>query len=222
MENKIVLTADGSHSLYVAELDEHYHSHHGAIQEAKHVFIKHGLEYLTEKKEINVLEVGFGTGLNAFLTLLYSIKNDVSINYTGIELYPVNAEVVNELNYLKQLNETNNQDLFMKMHQTPWEESNDIHENFRLTKLKQSLFDTQFQECSFDVVFYDAFGPRAQKEMWDKEIFINTYSWLNKGGCLVTYCAMGQLKRDLKASGFLVESLPGPPGKREMTRATKK
>lgn len=222
MENKIVLTADGSHSLYVAELDEHYHSHHGAIQEAKHVFIKHGLEYLTEKKEINVLEVGFGTGLNAFLTLLYSIKNDVSINYTGIELYPVNAEVVTELNYLKQLNETNNQDLFMKMHQTSWGESNEIHKNFRLTKLKQSLFDSQFQESSFDVIFYDAFGPRAQKEMWDKEIFINTYNWLNKEGCLVTYCAMGQLKRDLKASGFLVESLPGPPGKREMTRATKK
>lgn len=222
MKKELVKTGDGSHSIYLEELNEHYHSHHGAIQEAKHVFIQYGLSSLTNQSQIKVFEVGFGTGLNAFLTLLYTLDNKKSIEYTGIELYPLEQNLIKDLNYLKELKAQEHDNLFQKMHEQPWGIMNRITPTFSLKKVNDSILDTLLPEKEYNLVFYDAFGPRAQKEMWDIGIFQKLYNSMVQESVLVTYCAMGQLKRDLKACGFEVETLPGPPGKREMTRAIKK
>lgn len=221
MKNKIVKTSDGSHSLYVEELDEHYHSYHGAIQEAKHVFIKNGFNYFNNSL-INILEVGFGTGLNALLTYLEADKKNLKVNYSGLELYPVPISLIKQLNYVQLMDVQSRGDIFTKMHTAIWDSEVHITSDFNLHKIHKSLFDVSFNPQKFDLVYFDAFGPRAQNEMWNKNIFESIYNWLKPGGVLVTYCAMGQLKRDLKACGFEVESLPGPPGKREMTRALKR
>ena len=215
------ITADGSHTLYVEALDETYHSTHGAIQEAVHVFINAGLNYFNKPK-LNVLEIGFGTGLNAFLTLLEDKKSDVEINYTGIEAYPLEEEIISQLNYVAELNSNDEEkQLFEKLHQVEWGSHQKITGNFKLNKTKVELdkFATTEQ---FDVIYFDAFGPRVQPEMWTETILEKMYNCLVDDGILVTYCAKGSVKRVLKAVGFEVEPLPGPPGKREMTRAVKK
>lgn len=212
------ITADGSHTLYVADLDETYHSTHGAIQEAKHVFIEAGLKYL-DKEEVNILEVGFGTGLNAFLTLLES--DNRIINYTGIEAFPLNEKLINQLNYTAELKSTQlEKELFNKLHKVKWESYQKITPDFSLNKVKIEL-DAFKSDEQFDVIYFDAFGPRVQPEMWTEAIFKKMYDCLNDDGIIVTYCAKGSVKRGLKAVGFEIESLPGPPGKREMTRAIK-
>jgi tRNA U34 5-methylaminomethyl-2-thiouridine-forming methyltransferase MnmC len=214
------ITADGSHTLYVESLDETYHSTHGAIQEAIHVFVEAGLNYFNKSK-INVLEIGFGTGLNAFLTLLESQKDDVEIKYTGIEAFPLGDNITNHLNYVVELNSSKEEKhLFVKLHKVEWENYQKITDNFKLNKTKIELdkFETTEQ---FDVIYFDAFGPRVQPEIWTEAIFEKMYNCLANDGVLVTYCAKGTVKRGLKAVGFNIESLPGPPGKREMTRALK-
>ncbi|MBL4592902.1 MAG: tRNA (5-methylaminomethyl-2-thiouridine)(34)-methyltransferase MnmD [Flavobacteriales bacterium] len=214
------ITADGSHTLYVEALDETYHSKHGAIQEAVHVFIEAGLNYFNQPS-LNVLEIGFGTGLNAFLTLLEAEKTGVEINYTGIEAFPLEEEIIKGLNYTAELNSTDKEkQLFKQLHQVEWESTQKITELFSLNKTKVELeqFETREQ---FNIIYFDAFGPRVQAEMWTEAIFKNMYNSLAKDGVLVTYCAKGSVKRTLKAVGFEVEPLPGPPGKREMTRAKK-
>lgn len=217
---EIVTTSDGSHSLYVKELDENYHSSHGAIQEAKHVFIKNGLEYFAKAK-LSVLEVGFGTGLNALLTLNYAIENDIEVSYTGLETNLLDYSLVEKMNYLTQLSFSNYNAFFQKMHECPEGKRDLITPLFAFEKkeIKVQEYETTDQ---YDIVFYDAFSPTSQIEMWDISIFKKLHLHLNKGGILVTYCAKGQLKRDLREVGFEVESLPGPPGKREMVRAIKK
>lgn len=219
---KIVKTADGSHSLYVESLDEHYHSHHGSIQEALHVFIEAGLNYNKNNNDCAILEVGFGTGLNAFLAARYAKQEHKKIHYTGVELFPIAKEITSQLNYLDKFKEEEDLTaLFEAIHDVKWEEVSSITNQFDLIKYKGKIQDVELLDHTFDFVFYDAFGPRAQKEMWDISIFEKLYQSLKKGGVLVTYCAMGQLKRDLKSVGFEVQSIPGPPGKREMTRAIK-
>jgi tRNA U34 5-methylaminomethyl-2-thiouridine-forming methyltransferase MnmC len=214
-----IITSDGSHTLFMPEINEYYHSHHGAIQEAKHVFIKNGLNHLDFDKEISILEIGFGTGLNALLTCLEA-KNKV--NYLGIEAFPLIQSDYENLNFVEQIDKEKAKSIFSSIHDSNWEDFVEITDKFRLKKIKNTLQNFSLEENSIDLIYFDAFGPRAQAEMWIEEIFSKLYSFLKTGGIFVTYCAKGQVKRDLKSVGFELETLPGPPGKREMIRCTKK
>lgn len=215
------ITADGSHTLYVTDLDETYHSIHGAIQEAVHVYINAGFNYFREKEELNVLEIGFGTGLNTFLTYQESNKNKVKVNYTSLEAYPLSLENIRKLNYLSELKVTGTEEeVFDKIHQVTWNENEKITESFSLIKMEMMLQDFN-EKDQFDVVYFDAFGPRVQPELWEVPILQCMYNALKPKGVLVTYCAKGIVKRALKEVGFNIENIPGPPGKREMTRAIK-
>ncbi|MFN5505767.1 MAG: tRNA (5-methylaminomethyl-2-thiouridine)(34)-methyltransferase MnmD [Flavobacteriia bacterium] len=218
MKRELRLTADGSPTLYVPELDETYHSMHGSVQEARHVFIENGLRFVaTESKQVNILEVGFGTGLNALLTAQYATENAIRVNYVGLEAYPVEEAIWKEINYHT---DAEARSLYTKIMAHPFGETISIELNFSLFK-EAKLIQDWVANGPFDLIYYDAFGPRAQAEMWDLPIFEKLYSLLNVGGALVTYCAQGQFKRHLKSLGMRVENIPGPPGKREMTRGTK-
>lgn len=219
MKRKIITTADGSKTIQIEDWNEQYHSVHGAIQEAMHVFILHGLFcFLDSHKPISILEIGFGTGLNAFITLLESEKSNLHINYTGVEAYPVTQEEVDALNYTEQL-KTNNT-LFSKLHQYDWEVLHHITPKFSLTK-QQKFFKEIDAVAEYDLIYFDAFGARVQPELWTEVIFELMYKALKTKGVLVTYSAKGSVRRAMQAVGFSVEKLPGPPGKREMLRATK-
>jgi tRNA U34 5-methylaminomethyl-2-thiouridine-forming methyltransferase MnmC len=218
MKRELRLTADGSPTLYVPELDETYHSMHGSVQEARHVFIENGLRFVaTESKQVNILEVGFGTGLNALLTAQYATENAIRVNYVGLEAYPVEEAIWKEINYHT---DAEARSLYTKIMAHPFGETISIELNFSLFK-EAKLIQDWVANGTFDLIYYDAFGPRAQAEMWELPIFEKLYSLLNVGGALVTYCAQGQFKRHLKSLGMRVENIPGPPGKREMTRGTK-
>ncbi len=200
-----------------------YHSVHGAIQESMHVFIQAGLRDsgVFDFVGVNhVLEIGFGTGLNALLTLIEADKQKNRIYYTGIELYPLNEAEINGLNYCEQLNQPHYKRLFKKMHQVEWEEMFEITDNFRLTKTKCSLLDFS-TENSFFLIYFDAFDPTTQPELWTKEVFEKLYSIMAPGGILVTYCSKSDVRRAMQAAGFTIEKIPGPHGKREMVRATR-
>jgi tRNA U34 5-methylaminomethyl-2-thiouridine-forming methyltransferase MnmC len=218
---KIKITADGSHTLYVPNLDETYHSVHGAIQEAIHVYINAGFNYFSTKKELNILEVGFGTGLNTLLTNREALKDNKLVNYTSIEAYPLAMDSIKALNYLEELNATEVEEkFFLDMHKVEWGIPVKINELFCLEKL--NLFLENFSvKNKYDVVYFDAFGPRVQPELWEVKILRKMYEALVDGGVLATYCAKGTVKRALKEVGFTIQSIPGPPGKREMTRAIK-
>jgi len=220
MSNRVekITTNDGCHSLYVPELDEHYHSTHGAFNEAMHVFINHGL--LATTSDVAILEVGFGTGLNAWLSCLTSAKEKRHLTYTSLETFPLGEEITNELNYPSFSDDANANAWFQQIHQCDWEKPQTIHEYFSLTKLNSQVQAVNNKK-QFDIIFFDAFGPRKQPDMWTEEVFLKMYESLKSGGFLVTYCAQGQVKRTMKAAGFLVEPLPGPPGKREMTKGVK-
>ena len=218
LKRELQVTSDGSHTLYMPDMDEHYHSVNGAIQESEHVFIEAGLHRLS-KKEIRVLEIGFGTGLNAFLTLLDSMQADRHITYYSMELYPLDIALVQNLNYGKVLS-TGEEDLFMALHEAPWNQSASITPNFTLHKMKGDCNQAELPE-EIDLVYFDAFAPDKQPEMWNQELFNKLYFRMNEGGILTTYCAKGAVRRTMKESGFSVERIPGPPGKREMLRATK-
>jgi len=220
MKREIIQTADGSKTIRISDLDENYHSHHGALQEAKHVFIQYGLDYFSDKKNLSIFEMGFGTGLNAFLTAIEIINSHKNIEYTGIEAFPVSEEEVNLLGY-NQLMGAKFSELYDKIHSVEWGSLQEITPNFKLHKIANKIESVELKANSFDLIYYDAFGPRAQDEMWTVELFQKMFDSLRVGGVLVTYCAKGQVKRNLKEVGFKIEALPGPPGKREMTRAFK-
>jgi tRNA U34 5-methylaminomethyl-2-thiouridine-forming methyltransferase MnmC len=217
----IELTADGSHTLFVSGLDEHYHSVNGAIQESTHVFINAGM-HCCERDNINILEIGFGTGLNAFLTLQEIKSTHKSVRYTGLELYPLPISIIEKLNYAEKYPDED-KELYNKLHQAEWGKEIRILPNFCLTKIECNL--TEFDFCSIeypiDLIYYDAFAPDKQPEMWSQKIFDSLYSITSQGGILVTYCAKGVVRRMMQQSGYKVERLSGPPGKREMLRATK-
>lgn len=220
MKRILETTSDGSHTLFVPELEEHYHSVNGAIQESTHVFLEAGLR-LCKKNSIRVFEVGFGTGLNAFLTFLDARKYSKSIHYTSIELYPISEELVQGLNY-SQLLSPEDDTAFKTLHTSDWDKSVAIDPFFVLEKIKADFqdWDEVFPDL-FDVVFFDAFAPDKQPEMWTQLVFDKIFKMMSGGGILVTYCAKGVVRRMLQSSGFEVERLPGPPGKREMLRALK-
>jgi len=225
MALQFIVTGDGSHSLLNTDLNETYHSVHGAVRESLHVFIKNGLEYCFQKgqpQEINILEIGFGTGLNALLTLRQSQDSKVKIRYVSIEAFPVSLEIVTQLSYPIDLPFPNSIGLFQSLHQARWNEAVTILPDFILEKRKTTLQELEFEKHQFDLVYFDAFAPNKQPEMWHPTMLAKTAKALKDGGIFVTYCAKGQLKRDLKSVGLVVESLAGPPGKREMVRATKR
>ncbi|MFI1770772.1 tRNA (5-methylaminomethyl-2-thiouridine)(34)-methyltransferase MnmD [Thalassobellus citreus] len=227
MEREIVITGDGSSTIHLPEWDEQYHSKHGAIQEAYHVFIKHGLHYFCDsefnpesQKSISILEIGFGTGLNTFITLLEAEKLKLNIHYCGVEGYPVLMEEINQLNYSKELKSPENEILFKQLHEIPWNEDHIITPNFSL--IKQHKFFNEIEDINtYNIIYFDAFGARVQPELWTEAIFKKMFDALKNKGVLVTYSAKGSVRRAMQAVGFEVERLPGPPGKREMLRATK-
>lgn len=218
MEVKPIHTEDGSHSLFVPELDEHYHSTKGAIQESRHVFIEAGLKYLSQNR-IKILEVGFGTGLNAFLTLIYSQENNLEINYTGLEKYPLDVNLCNKLNYPEQLHKVRTN--FDALHLAKWNEEVEITANFHLTKIETDLTEWTSNE-EFDLIYFDAFGPDKQPEMWQPGIFKLMGNLLKKEGVLVTYSAKGDVRRGFQSAGMEIQKIQGPQGKRHMTRGVKK
>lgn len=271
------ITEDGSHTLYVPELNEHYHSTHGALQESTHIFIKDGLlhrlrahvsdrpdqphsqrngeeqQYYSEQSQqptpsITLLEIGFGTGLNALLTLLEAEKRGINLFYHTLERYPISVEAAQHLNYpamLKNLEnkmavenppQNNQNDLsdgrlvnntiekqFLQLHTAPWEQATTINPNFTLLKqeIDFSRPATFIPVKKIDLIYFDAFAPKKQPEMWTQKIFDHLYRISNRGAMLTTYCAQGVVRRSLQTAGFQVERLPGPPGKREILRATK-
>lgn len=212
-------TADGSKTLYLPELDETYHSSHGALQEAMHVFIQHGLTFVgQEKKSISIFEMGFGTGLNALLTAQWAESNACGIRYIGVELHPIPEDIWGQMDYVQGELE---KEKYVKIMSAEWGDYQAVHSNFQIKKIQEDILKLQLSE-KVDLIYFDAFGPRAQSEMWDLPVLSKMYELLNPGGVFVTYCAQGQMKRNLTSLGFTLESLPGPPGKREMTRAIKK
>lgn len=238
MQRKIITTADGSKTIQIEEWNEQYHSVHGAIQEANHVYIKHGLLFCLDREKsskenfhtvetsanasrgISILEIGFGTGLNAFLTLLQADEHQVDIHYVGVEAFPISSNEVAALNYSDQLQVSEKNMLFKEMHEMSWEHNMRLTSYFTLQK-QQKLFTDITDKNQFDLIYFDAFGARVQPELWTESIFKIMFEALKANGVLVTYAAKGSVRRAMQTVGFAVEKLPGPPGKREMLRARK-
>lgn len=216
---ELFLTEDGSHSIFSAKYKVPYHSRHGAIIETNHVFIEAGLKTKFDSNTaIGILDIGFGTGLNAFMTLIESDNRSTEIYYEAIEAFPVAENVAREFNYALQLN-TKPED-FLQLHKLAWNETHILSDQFTFKKQLNTFEDFETSHL-FDVIYFDAFAPSAQPTLWETGLLSKMYAYLKPDGILVTYCAQGQFKRNLKAVGFNIEPLPGPPGKREMTRARK-
>jgi len=222
MKRKIIVTADGSKTIQIEDWNEQYHSIHGAVQEAYHVFIKSGFWQVEEEEhQVRILEMGFGTGLNALITMHEAEKRDVSVEYVGIERYPVSPEEAFQLEYPKMLKWSGSEAMYHKMHKVSWENTHQLTPNFSLEKCQKDFFEVN-QSSLFNLVYFDAFGARVQPELWTAALFEKMFRALKPNGILVTYSAKGSVRRALQEVGFVVERLPGPPGKREMLRATKK
>lgn len=218
MKREILATADGSHTIQVNELNVSYHSKHGAIQESTHVYINAALKYIHENNSTHaysILEMGFGTGLNALLTARYAAENDITIHYHSIEAFPLADEQIALLNYGNILGLTG---IFSQLHQAPWNKQVTIGTNFSLQKYHTTI---QFFHTGrrFNAVYYDAFAPSAQPELWTTEIFRQIFNLLRPGGILVTYCSKTVVRKAMEAAGFRVTKIQGPFGKREMVRA---
>jgi tRNA U34 5-methylaminomethyl-2-thiouridine-forming methyltransferase MnmC len=219
MKREIIQTSDGSTSILLPEWNETYHSKFGAIQEAKHVFIKNGLS-LFQGQSVSILEIGFGTGLNAFITYLEAKDFRQKIEYTGIEAYPVSEEDASKMNYVSELDAEKDKAVFLKMHQSEWNEKVFLAPNFLLEK-QNIKFQEIADENKYDLIYFDAFGYRVQPELWSLEIFQIMFKALKREGILVTYACRSSIKKAMIEAGFAVEKLAGPPGKREMLRARK-
>jgi tRNA U34 5-methylaminomethyl-2-thiouridine-forming methyltransferase MnmC len=217
MDNKIVVTNDGSHSIFNAEINECYHSKHGAIVEAEHVFIRNGFS-AANKSKLNILEVGFGTGLNALLTYQKAVQKSIEVNYQTMELFPVKEEQYIQLNFADLIGLEKKELLIL--HSCAWEATKKISPYFTLTKKHTSL-EKYNSKITFDIIYFDAFSPEKQPELWNESIFRKMHGFLKDEGFLVTYCAKGAVKRTMKTVGFEVLVLDGPPGKRQMTRGNK-
>ncbi|MDP3353482.1 MAG: tRNA (5-methylaminomethyl-2-thiouridine)(34)-methyltransferase MnmD [Flavobacteriaceae bacterium] len=223
MIRNIIKTADGSSTIFLPELQDTYHSKHGAIQESNHIFIKTGLKYIVDNQQklnLNILEIGFGTGLNCLMTFLENEKLNKNINYVGIEAFPITTEEAQQLNYINELNATKSKLVFEQIHQLSWNQKHSISPYFNLTKRLEKI-ENIADINQYDIIYFDAFGAQVQPELWTEIIFEKMYNALKKNGILVTYSAKGSVRRAMQSVGFQTERLPGPPGKREMLRATK-
>ncbi|MEM1319755.1 MAG: tRNA (5-methylaminomethyl-2-thiouridine)(34)-methyltransferase MnmD [Bacteroidota bacterium] len=218
MKGFLFITDDGSHSIHSEQFGVSYHSRHGAIQETQHVFIERALLFKAQaQQQLQLLEIGFGTGLNALMSLMAAEQHQLQLHYTSIEAYPIPVEQAKTLNFCAQLQSPQFEDHFLQMHQCAWEQPHPLHPNFTFLKSQQHFEALRYQQ-TFDIIYFDAFAPNAQPELWERPMLQKMYDALRPGGVLTTYCAKGVVKRILKAIGFELESLPGPPGKREMTR----
>ena len=223
MKREIKTTSDGSKTLYIIELNENYHSHHGALQEARHVFIDNGLKTV-QNYEINILELGFGTGLNVLVTIDEFLKTDKNhvIHYSTIEKYPVNECEVTELSYDSFFDEPNIKKYYRKLHECEWNKTTELFPNFFFTKYHRDFFDLKEIELpKINLVYYDCFGARVQPDLWEKPLFEMVADKMEMGGLLTTYSSKGSVRRILEELNFKVEKINGPPGKREMINAIK-
>jgi len=219
---EIIETRDGSKTLYRSDIDETYHSRAGAIAESRHVFIKEGLAQIS-KNEINVLEIGFGTGLNALCVKEFlSVNPNKNVFFHTLEPYILTEEFYTKLDYAESFEFSNSQDFFLQIHKSDWNNICVVDSVFSLLKSNKTFQDISLEKNYYDVIFFDAFAPQKQSEMWSIEVLQKCYEVLSAEGLLVTYCAQGQFRRNLESVGFLAERLQGPPGKREMIRGIKK
>lgn len=215
----IFLTQDGSHSMMSSAYGVSYHSKHGAIQETQHVFIDAALKYkAAHQNQLNILDIGMGTALNAYMTLLTAKEEKLQINYTAIEAYPISVADASTLNYASLLNQE--EPSFLFFHECDWNKTHQLNNQFTFLKKLNSFHDIDYAN-QFDIIYFDAFAPNAQPDLWEAPLLTKMYEALKANGVLTTYCAKGVVKRTLKSIGFEIEGIPGPPGKREMTRATK-
>lgn len=228
MKREIITTKDGSKTIHIPEWNEQYHSTHGAIQEAKHVYLNEGLAFFLAsdafKKSANtvsILEIGFGTGLNTLLTLAEAEKQQINVNYVGVEGFPVNASEIKQLNYTQAIALESCETIFSTIHEFEWETNCNISTHFNLEKQQKQFVEITDVE-KFNIIYFDAFGPRVQPELWTEALFAKMYTALKPKGVLVTYCAQGNARRAMIAAGFTVTKIDGPPGKRHMLRAIKK
>lgn len=220
MAIELYTTNDNSHTLYNSDLDETYHSRNGAVEEALYVYLKQGFEVKAQSTQnISVLEIGFGTGLNTILTLQVAERLNVECDYYTLETFPLSVDVIEQLNYRQFIN-SNHINNFNQMHECAWNSWQHINPNFKVYKAEKSIHDFNTTE-RFDVIYFDAFGPDKQPDMWTEQVFKKLFELLKPSGIFVTYSAKGEVRRTLKAIGFDVELLPGPPRKRHMLRAIK-
>jgi len=223
LKREIKITNDGSKTLFINELNENYHSHHGALQEAEHVFIKNGLNLINDY-EINILELGFGTGLNVLVTINEYLKTDKNhiINYFSLEKYPINESEINDLAYFKLFDNLELKNIYQKIHSAEWEKSVEITKGFTLKKIKCDFFDLKnIALPKINLVYYDCFGARVQPDLWEKPLFEMVANTMDVNGLLTTYSSKGSVRRILQELNFKVEKKQGPPGKREMINAIK-
>lgn len=223
MQRQPIITKDGSHTISIPELNVTYHSLHGAIQESMHVFIDAGLKSLLSyfnSRDVYIFEMGFGTGLNALLTFIEAEKLNINVHYTAVELFPLQQDEIYPLNYCEQLKRPDLVPVFERLHHSEWDQGIDISSFFKFQKVKTNLFNFSSSQ-HFNIIYFDAFAPTAQPELWTKEIFEKLFSMLYAKGLLVTYCSKGEVRRAMLAAGFVVEKIPGPPGKREIVRCRK-
>ncbi|MDX1651178.1 MAG: tRNA (5-methylaminomethyl-2-thiouridine)(34)-methyltransferase MnmD [Brumimicrobium sp.] len=220
MKRQIIATSDGSKTIHLPDWNESYHSKHGAVQEAKHVFIRSGLNQISHAP-VQILEIGFGTGLNAILTLIEAKNSAVTVHYSALEAYPVTWDEIKALKYYELAEVSDYNSEYQQMHKTMWDIEEKITQSFQLKKIHSTMEDFYPEVEKFDLIYFDAFGPRVQPEMWTAEVFNKMFGCMTEEGILVTYCSKGQVRRDMIAAGFKVEKIPGPPGKREMLRAIK-
>ena len=223
MKREIKTTNDGSKTLFISELNENYHSHHGALQEAEHVFIKNGLKLINDY-EINILELGFGTGLNVLVTINEYLKTDKNhkINYFSLEKYPISESEIKDLAYFELFSDVELKNIYQKIHQTDWGNLNEIIPGFNLKKIQCDFFDLkEINLPQVNLVYFDCFGARVQPDLWEKPLFEMVSDKMNRNGLLTTYSSKGSVRRILQELNFRVEKVPGPPGKREMINAWK-
>lgn len=222
MKRKVIVTSDGSHSLEIEEWGETYHSIHGAIQESNHVYIEQGLMRFIEQEELKILEFGLGTGLNAFLTMAQLVPKQKQVMYHAIEAFPLTQEEYGLLTFPSLLPEfEEGVELFTALHTTVWNEEISLHPQVKVQKIKETFEEVTVKNNYFDLVYFDVFGYQYQPHLWSEAIFQKAYDSLKEGGMLVTYACRNPIKRNMKAAGFTLEIVAGPPGKREMTLAHK-
>lgn len=221
MRKEFVITRDGSHTIYLPEMDEHYHSTYGAIQESLHIYIGAGFMEVRQP-QISILEIGFGTGLNAFLTCIQAIQKNIQVNYFSLEKYPLGEEEYARLNYVEEGYRAH-EELFTRLHQAKWGSVSEISPGFCLQKFQADVLQFDFNQVpKVDLLYYDAFAPNKQPELWNEALIGQISACVKPGGIVVTYCAKGAVRRAFASAGFDMERLPGPEGKKEIIRGRKR